>query len=155
MQNFWRLSAYTAITKIPLYFRQEKWKSACLHTSAQTTVMGLQRATHIVRFWDSILKGNKGKNKYIFGKVKQGSLETILFRIHILQIIVLTGRMQIVRGNVSFSIGQNLLNKYEFYVNSIKNGLCCPKLNSKNPLLRKHADMYLLWYKKVKYCTLV
>lgn len=126
---------------------QRKWYGACLDTGAQTTVIGLQQAKAYCKFMNITYNLRKNKNKYKFGDDKQNSLGALSIKIPILDKMVIHESVDVVRANVPLLIGLDFLDKYELYVNNVKNILCCSALDIQVPLKRKHGHVYLIWKK--------
>lgn len=125
----------------------KNWNGACLDTGAQTTVIGLNQAKAYCRYMRVKLKTKENSNKYKFGEDQQNSLGSMRIRIPIPDHKMITERVDIVKADVPFLIGLDLLDKYKFYVNNVDNCLCSTKLNLKIPLVRKHGHLYLEWSK--------
>ncbi len=127
-----------------------KWHGGCVDTGAQTTVIGLRQAKAYCRFMGIKFKPMKSNHRYKFGEDKQDSIGSIYIRIPLISNKMIQIKVDVVRANVPFLIGLDLLDEFKLYVNTVTNQLIAPNLNLATPLVRKLGHIYLEWNKEDK-----
>lgn len=142
--------------KIPRSNRYDRdrefcWEGACVDTGAQKTVIGLRQAQAYCRYKGVKFKPCRNNNFYRFGVNLHKSLGSITIRLptpH--SFISLT--VDVVKCDIPFLLGLNIMDKYKMYLNTVENVLCFPEMNWKIPIMRKLVHAYLQW--KNSDCTL-
>jgi len=122
-----------------------RWHGACLDTGAQSTVIGLRQAHAYCKFMGTKFKPTPSARRFKFGRDEQTSLGRIAIRIPIHGWNILIEHVDIVRADVPFLIGLDLLDKYKMYLNNVSNQLCFPQLDITVPVIRKFGHIYLEW----------
>ena len=123
---------------------KEKWEGACLDTGAQKTVIGLSQAKSYCRFVGTKFKPRPNKNRYRFGSDRQQSLGSVTICIPFGSYIICED-VDVVKANVPFLFGLDLMDKYHLYVNTVCNTLCSSDSKIEAHLTRKLGHVYLEW----------
>ncbi len=120
-----------------------KWQGGCMDTGAQKTVIGEKQARAYCRYMGIKFKPRKNYNRYKFGDNTQQSLGSINIRIPLQDNNMINVPVDVVRADVPFLIGIDLLDEYRLYVNTVSNFLVSPDLELFTPLVRKNGHFYL------------
>lgn len=64
-----------------------------------------------------------------------------------LHVMVISEESDVVKSDVPFLVGLDVLNKYKMVVNKVPDILECHNVSYKIPLTRKHGHIYLEWQK--------
>ena len=121
------------------------WNGACLDTGTQRTIIGLAQAKAYCRFSGNKFKPKPSPIHFRFGNDSQASIRTMNIFIPIPDGYIICEKVDIVRANVPFLIGLDLLDKYHMFIDSVNNMLRSPKLRLDVPPLRKLGQIYLEW----------
>ena len=121
---------------------KEKWEGACLDTGVQKT--GLSQAKSYCRFVGTKFKPRPNKNRYRFGSDRQQSLGSVTICIPFGSYVICED-VDVVKANVPFLFGLDLIEKYHMYVNTVSNTLCYSDSKIEANLTRKLGHVYLEW----------
>lgn len=114
-----------------------------MDTGAQSAVVGLRQAEVYCRFMGTKFKPSKSKYKFRLGNNIQAFIGILNIRFPILHVMVISEDVNVIKANVLFLIGLDLLNKYKMVVNNVHDFLECYSKNYTIPLTRNHGHIFL------------
>jgi Zinc knuckle len=115
---------------------------AFVDTGAQETVIGLPQAMAYCLFGGKKFKLQRSNNLYRFGVDEQDSLGSIAIHVST-PAAVITLNIDVVRANVPFLIGLDVLDANDLTADTVSNKLRCPKGGWETPHVRKIGNVYL------------
>ena len=131
--------------RINLDERRKDWQGACIDTGAQRTAIGLLQAKAYCGFVGCKFKLKANPNQYRFGVDVQKSIGSISIRLLFLKNGFVPIEVDVVRANVPFLLGLDLLDKLQLYLDTTRDVLISSPGNISVPVVRKFRHVYLEW----------
>lgn len=111
---------------------------------------------HIVDSWSqntNHLNLNITKHKFRFSNDLLSSVSSINIRFGILDVLVISEEVIVLKADVTFLVGLDLLDKYKMVINNVHNVLEGLKVSCRIPLTKTHGHIYFEWHRAQKMRT--